>query len=229
MSTDMTEPIAHRDDDMEPTLTEAAVESVVGADVEAVAATFDSTESMPAAETLQEPRVFGDDRGFFFESFNARRFAELTGVTAEFVQDNHSRSAKGVLRGLHYQLPPNPQGKLVRCVLGSILDVAVDLRRGSASFGQWVGARLSAENHQQLWVPVGFAHGFLTLSENAEVLYKTTDFWSQPCERSIRWNDPQLAIDWPEEGLPQGQPLLAEKDGAAPVLAEAVAAGEVFT
>jgi len=183
---------------------------------------------------LLTPRVFGDGRGFFLESWNQRVFAELLEADgqpapAAFVQDNHSRSSRGVLRGLHYQLPPQPQGKLVRCVAGEIFDVAVDLRRGSASFGQWVGARLSAENHQQLWVPVGFAHGFLTLSESAEVLYKTTDFWSQPCERSIRWNDPQLAIDWPEEGLPQGQPLLAEKDGAAPVLAEAVAAGEVFT
>ena len=181
---------------------------------------------------LLTPRVFGDERGFFFESWNQRTFAaalEADGqAPVRLVQDNHSRSSRGVLRGLHYQLPPQPQGKLVRCVAGEIFDVAVDLRRGSASFGQWVGARLSAENHQQLWVPVGFAHGFLTLSENAEVLYKTTDFWSQPCERSIRWNDPQLAIDWPEEGLPQGQPLLAEKDGAAPVLAEALAAGEVF-
>jgi len=181
---------------------------------------------------LLTPRVFGDARGYFFESWNQRTFAaalEADGqAPVSFVQDNHSRSSRGVLRGLHYQLPPQPQGKLVRCVAGEIFDVAVDLRRGSASFGQWVGARLSAENHQQLWVPVGFAHGFLTLSESAEVLYKTTDFWSQPCERSIRWNDPQLAIDWPEEGLPQGQPLLAEKDGAAPVLAEALAAGEVF-
>jgi len=168
-----------------------------------------------------EPRLFGDARGFFLESFNARRFAEATGVHAEFVQDNHSRSAQGVLRGLHYQLPPHPQAKLVRCVQGEIFDVAVDLRRGSATFGQWVGARLSAANHHQLWVPVGFAHGFLTLSEHAEVLYKTTDFWSRDCERAIRWNDSQLAIAWPQpEGVAAPQaPLLSNKDAAAPALA----------
>ena len=180
---------------------------------------------------LIEPRVFGDERGFFFESWNARVFNEALTAAGQqavtFVQDNHSRSSRGVLRGLHYQLPPHPQGKLVRCVVGELFDVAVDLRRSSASFGQWVGARLSAENHQQLWVPVGFAHGFLTLSETAEVLYKTTDFWSQPCERSIRWDDPDLAISWPAEGLPQGQPQLAAKDAQASSLAEAME-GEVF-
>jgi dTDP-4-dehydrorhamnose 3,5-epimerase len=181
---------------------------------------------------LLTPRVFGDDRGFFFESWNERVFNEALAsdnqAAVHFVQDNHSRSNRGVLRGLHYQLPPQPQGKLVRCVLGEIFDVAIDLRRHSASFGQWVGARLSAENHQQLWVPVGFAHGFLTLSETAEVLYKTTDFWSQPCERSVRWDDPELAIAWPEEGLPEGLPLLAGKDAAAPTLAGTLAAREVF-
>lgn len=181
---------------------------------------------------LLTPRVFGDARGFFFESWNQRQWDQLLAEHGQepvaLVQDNHSRSSRGVLRGLHYQLPPNPQGKLVRCVLGEIFDVAVDLRRGSATFGQWVGAHLSAENHQQLWVPVGFAHGFLTLSEHAEVLYKTTDFWSQPCERSIRWDDPALAIAWPGEGLPQGEPLLADKDAKAPSLAEAVAAGDLF-
>ena len=169
---------------------------------------------------LITPRVFGDERGFFFESWNQRTFAaalEADGQAApDFVQDNHSRSSQGVLRGLHYQLPPHPQAKLVRCVQGEIFDVAVDLRRGSATFGQWVGARLSAANHQQLWVPVGFAHGFLTLSEHAEVLYKTTDFWSRDCERAIRWNDPQLAIAWPPS--PQ-VPLLSDKDAAAPALA----------
>jgi dTDP-4-dehydrorhamnose 3,5-epimerase len=137
------------------------------------------------------------------------------------VQDNHSRSRHGVLRGLHYQLPPHPQGKLVRCVLGEIFDVAVDLRRSSATFGQWVGAHLSASNHQQLWVPAGFAHGFVTLSEHAEVLYKTTDFWSRDCERAIRWDDPELAIVWPLSPLAGVSPLLSEKDAAAPVLAGA--------
>ena len=181
---------------------------------------------------LLTPRVFGDARGFFFESWNQRQWAELLAGHGQepvaLVQDNHSRSRRGVLRGLHYQLPPQPQGKLVRCVAGEIFDVAVDLRRSSPSFGQWVGARLSAGNHQQLWVPVGFAHGFLTLSEQAEVLYKTTDFWSQPCERAIRWDDPDLAVSWPEEGLAAGQPLLAEKDARAASLAAALAAGEVF-
>jgi dTDP-4-dehydrorhamnose 3,5-epimerase len=141
------------------------------------------------------------------------------------VQDNHSRSSCGVLRGLHYQLPPHPQGKLVRCVVGAIFDVAVDLRRSSSTFGQWVGAHLSAENHQQLWVPAGFAHGFLTLSEQAEVLYKTTDFWSRDCERAIRWDDPEVAIAWPLEALLAGMPALevpqlSAKDAVAPLLAE---------
>ena len=173
---------------------------------------------------LLTPRLFGDDRGFFFESWNQRTFSQALGLPLEqapaFVQDNHSRSAKGVLRGLHYQLPPHPQGKLVRCIVGEIFDVAVDLRRGSASFGEWVGAVLSAENHQQLWVPGGFAHGFLTLSEQAEVLYKTTDFWSKDCERSIRWDDPQLQVAWPLQGLQGIEPLQAEKDASAPLLAE---------
>ena len=174
---------------------------------------------------LITPRVFGDDRGFFFESWNQRAFAaalEADGQPVpDFVQDNHSRSSQAVLRGLHYQLPPHPQGKLVRCVLGEIFDVAVDIRRGSATFGQWVGARLSASNHQQLWVPAGFAHGFLTLSEHAEVLYKTTDFWSRDCERAIRWDDPQLGITWPPlEAAAAAAPLLSEKDAVAPLLAE---------
>jgi dTDP-4-dehydrorhamnose 3,5-epimerase len=165
--------------------------------------------------------VFGDDRGFFLESWNGERWQELLAAHGQspvpFVQDNHSRSARGVLRGLHWQLPPHPQAKLVRCVLGSIFDVAVDLRRGSPSFGQWLGVELSAANHQQLWVPVGFAHGFLTLSEHAEMLYKTTDFWSRSCERALRWDDPDLAIGWPQLG---SAPLLSERDGAALVLAE---------
>ena len=177
---------------------------------------------------LLTPRLFGDDRGFFFESWNQRSFAAALGLPVEqapvFVQDNHSRSSRGVLRGLHYQLPPHPQGKLVRCIVGDIFDVAVDIRRGSPTFGQWVGAVLSAENQQQLWVPEGFAHGFLTLSEHAEVLYKTTDFWSKDCERAIRWDDPQLAITWPGAQLEGLAPLLAPKDAAAPWLADAQAA-----
>ena len=173
---------------------------------------------------LITPRVFGDDRGFFFESWNQRAFAAALEADGQpvpaFVQDNHSRSSSGVLRGLHYQLPPHPQGKLVRCVLGEIFDVAVDLRRSSATFGQWVGATLSAANHQQLWVPAGFAHGFLTLSEHAEVLYKATDFWSRDCERAIRWNDPQVAISWPPLAGATPTPLLSDKDAVAPLLAE---------
>ena len=165
---------------------------------------------------LISPTVHGDERGFFLETWHAERYADI-GITLPFVQDNHSRSALGVLRGLHLQIPPTPQGKLVRCVSGEIFDVAVDLRPQSASFGQWVGARLSAANHQQLWVPVGFAHGFLTLSEQAEVLYKTTDFWSRECERAIRWDDPTLAIAWPLQGL---EVQLSDKDAAAPHWAE---------
>ena len=177
---------------------------------------------------LLTPRLFGDDRGFFFESWNQRSFASALGLPLEqapaFVQDNHSRSSRGVLRGLHYQLPPHPQGELVRCIVGDIFDVAVDIRRSSPTFGQWVGAVVSAENQQQLWVPEGFAHGFLTLSVQAEVLYKTTDFWDQECERAIRWDDPQVAIAWPMDSLGGIEPLLAEKDAAAPWLADAQAA-----
>jgi dTDP-4-dehydrorhamnose 3,5-epimerase len=164
-----------------------------------------------------EPRIFGDDRGWFYESFNARSFTEATGLDLTFVQDNHSRSARGVLRGLHYQLPPAPQGKLVRAVSGSILDVAVDIRKSSPTYGRWVAETLSAENRKQLWVPAGFAHGFVALSDGTEVLYKTTDFYHKAAERSIRWDDPDLAIDWPE-GL---TPLLADKDAAAPAFANA--------
>lgn len=148
-----------------------------------------------------EPKVFGDARGFFYESFNARAFAEGTGVNVQFVQDNHSKSARNVLRGLHYQLQ-QAQGKLVRVVQGEVWDVAVDIRRSSPTFGQWVGEILSAENNRQLWVPAGFAHGFVVLSETAEFLYKTTDYYAPAHERCIAWNDPTLAIEWPIEGAP---------------------------
>ena len=154
---------------------------------------------------LIEPKVFGDARGFFFESYNQRAFNEATGTDFQFVQDNHSRSAKGVLRGLHYQLR-QPQGKLVRVVQGAVFDVAVDIRKSSPTFGQWVGVELSADNHRQLWVPPGFAHGFLVLSESAEFLYKTTDYYAPQHERCIAWNDPQLAIAWPDIGM---APLLS--------------------
>ncbi len=164
-----------------------------------------------------EPQVFGDARGFFFESYNARDFAQATGLNVEFVQDNHSKSARGVLRGLHYQIE-HAQGKLVRVSQGEVFDVAVDLRQVSPSFGRWVGERLSADNKKQMWVPPGFAHGFLVLSESAEFLYKTTDYWYPEHERSLLWNDPQLAIAWPLTG----EPLLAAKDAAAPLLSQAV-------
>jgi len=164
-----------------------------------------------------EPRVFGDDRGFFYESFNARKFKELTGLEPIFVQDNHSRSAKNVLRGLHYQIK-QPQGKLIRVVAGEVFDVAVDIRKGSPTFGRWVGQTLSAENKKQLWIPVGFAHGFLVLSDYAEFLYKTTDYWAPEHERCIAWNDLDLAIQWPLEVVP----ILSAKDanGAPLVRAE---------
>jgi dTDP-4-dehydrorhamnose 3,5-epimerase len=186
-----------------------------------------------AGPLLLTPRVFGDARGFFFESWNQRLFAELLeadGQPAEaaFVQDNHSRSSQGVLRGLHYQLEPHAQGKLVRCVAGEMFDVAVDLRRDSATFGQWCGARLSAANQQQMWVPAGFAHGFLSLTDPVEVLYKTTDFWTPTCERALRWDDPELAIAWPLELLPEACPQLAAKDAEAPSFAAAVASGAMF-
>lgn len=157
---------------------------------------------------LLTPKVFGDDRGFFFESFNADKFRAATGVDVQFVQDNHSKSQRGVLRGLHYQLPPKAQGKLVRVVQGEVFDVAVDVRRGSPTFGQWVGEHLSAENKRQLWIPAGFAHGFVTLSDTAEFLYKTTDFYSPEHERCIAWDDATLGIDWHF----QGQALLSGKD-----------------
>lgn len=156
---------------------------------------------------ILEPKVFGDERGFFFESFNAQAFAEATGLQRQFVQDNHSRSQRGVLRGLHYQVQ-QAQGKLVRVTAGEVYDVAVDLRRQSPTFGQWVGAHLSADNKRQMWVPEGFAHGFLVLSEYAEFLYKTTDYYAPAHERCIRWDDARLAIDWPL----QEQPQLSAKD-----------------
>lgn len=167
-----------------------------------------------------EPRVFGDDRGFFFESYNARRFAELTGVNAELVQDNHSRSSKGVLRGLHYQIL-QAQGKLVRATAGAVFDVAVDIRKSSPTFGQWYGIELSAENKRQMWIPPGFAHGFVVTSDSAEFLYKTTDYWAPEHERAILWNDPAIGIDWPQL---DATPLLSGKDQAALLLADA----EVF-
>ena len=168
---------------------------------------------------LFEPKVFGDDRGFFFESFNHRQFEAAIGRPAQFVQDNHSRSLKGVLRGLHYQIR-QPQGKLVRVVEGEVFDVAVDIRKDSPTFGQWIGEYLSADNKRQLWVPEGFAHGFVVLSESAEFLYKTTDYYAPEHERCILWNDPQLAINWPVAVAP----TLSAKDQLGKLLADA----EVF-
>ena len=164
---------------------------------------------------ILEPKVFGDARGFFMESFNARRFQEATGLNVDFVQDNHSRSAKGVLRGLHYQIQ-QAQGKLVRVVRGSVFDVAVDLRRNSPTFGQWVGVTLSEENNRQFWIPPGFAHGFLVTSDSADFLYKTTDYYAPEHERSLAWNDPDVGVEWPLDGAP----LLSAKDLAGKRLAE---------
>jgi dTDP-4-dehydrorhamnose 3,5-epimerase len=166
-----------------------------------------------------EPTVFGDDRGFFYESYNAQQFSQMTGLSVNFVQDNHSRSARNVLRGLHYQIR-QPQGKLVRVISGAIFDVVVDIRASSPFFGRWIGVELSAENRRQLWVPPGFAHGFVVTSEAAECLYKTTDYWSPEHERSILWNDPALAIEWPLAG----EPMLSGKDSHGKLLADA----EVF-
>lgn len=163
-----------------------------------------------------EPKVFGDARGFFYESFNQKAFNEATGTNHQFVQDNHSRSAKGVLRGLHYQIQ-QPQGKLVRVVRGAVFDVAVDIRKGSPTFGKWVGVELSEDNHRQLWVPPGFAHGFLVISESAEFLYKTTDYYAPESERCIGWNDSAIGIDWPSAT----KPILSAKDKLGLTLAEA--------
>jgi dTDP-4-dehydrorhamnose 3,5-epimerase len=165
---------------------------------------------------ILEPRVFGDDRGFFFESYNEHVFREATGLDVHFVQDNHSRSQKGVLRGLHYQIR-QPQGKLVRCTLGEVFDVAVDLRKSSPTFGRWVGRHLSAENKRQMWIPAGFAHGFLVLSASAEFLYKTTDYYAPEYDRCIRWNDPDLGIAW----VLEGEPALSSKDQAGKYLQQA--------
>ena len=161
-----------------------------------------------------EPKVFGDERGFFYESFNQKAFNEATGLDVQFVQDNHSRSRKGVLRGLHYQLPPHAQGKLVRCVRGAVFDVAVDIRKSSPTFGKWVGVELSETNHRQLWIPPGFAHGFLTLSKTADFLYKTTDYWVASAERSILWSSERLCLHWPHLEMPF---ILSDKDLLAPL------------
>jgi dTDP-4-dehydrorhamnose 3,5-epimerase len=168
---------------------------------------------------ILEPRVHGDARGFFLESFNAQTFHGVTGLDVSFVQDNHSRSTKGVLRGLHYQIR-HPQGKLVRVSHGAVFDVAVDLRRSSATFGQWVGVELTGENFRQLWVPAGFAHGFLVLSESADFLYKTTDYYAPEHERSLLWNDPAVGVEWPLAGI---EPRLAAKDAAGLPLASSEA------
>lgn len=168
---------------------------------------------------ILEPKVYGDERGFFFESYNEKVLAEVAGITAHFVQDNHSRSAKNVLRGLHYQIK-QPQGKLVRVIAGEVFDVAVDIRKSSPTFGKWTGFNLSAENKRMAWIPSGFAHGFLVLSDYAEFLYKTTDYWVPEYERCIRWNDNNLAVDWPL----QGEPVLSAKDQAG----VAFRAAEVF-
>jgi dTDP-4-dehydrorhamnose 3,5-epimerase len=167
------------------------------------------TRTAIADVLLLEPKVFGDERGFFFESYNKRGFAEATGLELDFVQDNHSRSRRGVLRGLHYQIR-QPQGKLVRVVAGEVWDLAVDLRRSSATFGRWAGFYLSAESKRMAWIPAGFAHGFLVTSDYAEFLYKTTDYYAPEHERSIVWNDPTLAIGWPLQGI--GEPTVAPKD-----------------
>lgn len=167
---------------------------------------------------ILEPRVFGDARGFFTESWNEQVFNQAVGREVRFVQDNHSRSARGVLRGLHFQLPPHAQGKLVRCVAGSVFDVAVDMRKSSPNFGRWVGVELTAGNHRQLWIPPGFAHGFVVTSESADFLYKTTDYYAPQAEGCVRWDDPKIGIAWPDLGM---APLLADKDARAPELDDA--------
>ncbi len=167
---------------------------------------------------ILEPKVFGDARGFFMESWSQKVFNEAVGYDVSFVQDNHSRSARGVLRGLHYQLDPHAQGKLVRCTQGAVFDVAVDMRKSSPTFGQWVGVELSGENHRQFWIPPGFAHGFVVLSETADFLYKTTNLYAPQAEGSVRWDDPTIGIQWPDLG---SEPLLSGKDVAAPLLAQA--------
>jgi dTDP-4-dehydrorhamnose 3,5-epimerase len=177
-----------------------------------------TTTSIPDV-LIVEPTVFEDARGFFYESFNERRFAELTGIRVRFVQDNHSKSAKNVLRGLHYQIM-QPQGKLIRVVAGAVFDVSVDIRKSSATFGRWTGVHLSADNKRQVWVPPGFAHGFVVTSESAEVLYKATTYWAPEYERAILWTDPDIGINWPIQGVP----LVSAKDAKGTVLSQA----EVF-
>ncbi len=167
---------------------------------------------------ILEPQVFGDDRGFFLESYNQKSFGDALGSEVRFVQDNHSRSAKGVLRGLHYQLPPHAQGKLVRVTQGSVFDVAVDMRKSSPSFGRWVGVELSGQNHRQLWLPPGLAHGFLVTSDSADFLYKTTQYYAPEAECCLRWDDPSIGVQWPVLDQP---PLLSKKDASAPLFADA--------
>lgn len=178
---------------------------------------MNATPTRIADVLLIEPKVFGDARGFFFESFSERRFAEVVPGAPTFVQDNHSRSSRGVLRGLHWQEPPHAQGKLVRVTAGRVFDVAVDIRRGSPTFGQWAGVELSGENHRQLWIPPGLAHGFLVLSDSADFLYKTTDYYAPAAERCIRWDDADLGIDWPDAGV---APQVSAKDAAGLSFAE---------
>ena len=178
---------------------------------------------------LMTTPVFGDDRGWFFESWNQRKFDDAVGESVVFSQDNHSRSIQGVLRGLHYQLAPEPQAKLVRASAGAIFDVAVDLRQSSSTFGQWVGAELNAENKAQLWVPEGFAHGFLTLSKSAEVQYKARGFWNKACERAILWSDSDLGIAWPMDRLEGADVNLSDKDAVAPGFQAATTTGDVFS
>jgi dTDP-4-dehydrorhamnose 3,5-epimerase len=180
------------------------------------------TPTAIAEVVLIEPKVFGDARGFFMESFNQQAFNAAIGTCYDFVQDNHSRSGRGVLRGLHYQLPPHAQGKLVRVTSGAVFDVAVDIRQGSTTFGKWVGVELTAENHKQLWIPPGFAHGFVVLSDTADFLYKTTAYYAPQSDRGILWNDPQIGIQWPDLGMDF---LLSDKDRKQPLLKDA----EVFT
>ena len=179
--------------------------------------------ALPSTLVL-EPKVFGDPRGFFYESYNRERFKSDTGEDWDFVQDNHSRSSKGVLRGLHYQLPPYAQGKLVRCVRGAVFDVAVDIRQSSPTFGQWIGVELTEDNHRQFWIPPGFAHGFITLTDTADFLYKTTAYYTPSHDRGIAWNDPFIDIDWPDVGV---FPQLSAKDQVARRLAD-VPATDLF-
>jgi len=180
------------------------------------------TPTAIAEVVVIEPKVFGDARGFFMESFNQQAFNAATGNCCDFVQDNHSRSGRGVLRGLHYQLPPHAQGKLVRVTSGAVFDVAVDIRQDSTTFGKWVGVELTAENHKQLWIPPGFAHGFVVLSDTADFLYKTTAYYAPQSDRGILWNDPQIGVQWPDLGMDF---LLSDKDIKQPLLKDA----EVFT